>query len=166
MNQKLASAIIVGILLCAQCVVAAEGVIVNRILIEKKAHLLTLFSGGAKIKSYKVSLGRGGLGRKLRKGDKLTPEGKYRIDRRNLNSAYHKALHISYPNKEDIARATAQGVEPGGDIMIHGIRNGLGWLGPIHRLFDWTLGCVALTNWEIEELWKLVPDGTEVEILP
>lgn len=166
MNCKLTTFFILWSLLLTQTVAAPERAAVDRVLIEKKAHLLTLFTGGTKIKSYRVSLGRGGLGRKLREGDKLTPEGKYSIDRRNPNSAYHKALHISYPNKEDLARAAAQGVAPGGDIMIHGIRNGLGWLGPIHRLFDWTLGCVALTNGEIEELWELVPNGTEVEIIP
>ncbi len=106
------------------------------------------------------------LGRKERRGDRKTPEGTYRIDARNSSSGFHKALHVSYPNASDSARAKQQGVDPGGNIMIHGLQNGLGWVGRLHRLVDWTDGCIAVTDREIEEIWSLVPTGTEVEIRP
>lgn len=138
----------------------------DRVLILKKEHKLMLLSGGAVIRTYSVAIGKGGLSPKQRKGDHKTPEGLYKIDRRKENSSFHRALHISYPNEADIERASKLGVEPGGDIMIHGIANGLGWIGSLHRLIDWTDGCVAVTDAEIDEVWSLVPDGTPVEIRP
>ena len=116
------------------------------------------------IKSYRVSLGRNPLGPKQQEGDKRTPEGLYRIDKRNEKSGFHRALHVSYPESRDFAAAAARGVSPGGDIMIHGLHNGLGWMGKLHRLVDWTAGCIAVTDPEIEEIWAAVPDGTPVEI--
>jgi murein L,D-transpeptidase YafK len=95
-----------------------------------------------------------------------TPEGVYTIDYRNPNSAYHLALHISYPSDEDNARAAERGMSAGFDIMIHGLPNGHGWIGPFHRRKDWTAGCIALTDEEIEELWRITPDGTTIEIRP
>jgi murein L,D-transpeptidase YafK len=138
----------------------------DRIVVDKSAHLLRLWHGGQVFKTYHVALGRAGLAPKARQGDDLVPEGQYRIDSRNAQSAYHLALHISYPNPADLARARKQGVPPGGDIMIHGLPNRFGWLGPAHRLHDWTRGCIAVTNEEIEEIWRLVPTGTPVEIRP
>lgn len=139
---------------------------VDSVLILKNAHQLELISAGKAIRSYKVALGQGGLAPKEREGDGRTPEGRYMIDRRNAASEYHLSLHISYPNDEDRRRAAKLGVPPGGDIMIHGLPNGKGWIGPAHRMYDWTLGCIAVTNQEIEEIWKLVPVGTPVEIRP
>jgi murein L,D-transpeptidase YafK len=139
---------------------------VDSILILKKDHLLELLSGGKVIRTYKVALGRGGLAPKQREGDARTPEGHYIIDFRNDRSGYDRALHISYPNAEDRKRAAQLGVAPGGAIMIHGIENGFGWMGSAHRLYDWTLGCVAVTDPEIDEIWNLVPVGTPVEIRP
>ncbi len=139
---------------------------VNQVLILKKDHKLLLLGGQTVIKVYAVAIGKGGLSPKQREGDHKTPEGFYTIDRRKENSRFHRALHISYPNESDSERARKLGVEPGGDIMIHGIANGLGWLGSLHRLIDWTDGCVAVTDAEIEEIWSLVPDGTPVEIRP
>jgi len=95
-----------------------------------------------------------------------TPQGNYKLDSRNEQSSYHLALHISYPSDEDNKRATARSVPAGSDIMIHGIRNGLGWIGAFHRWKDWTVGCIALTDEEIEELWRVTPDGTTIEIRP
>jgi len=138
----------------------------DSVLILKKDHLLELLKGGKVIRTYRVALGRGGLAAKEREGDELTPEGNYIIDSRNAASHYHKALHISYPNVEDRQRAAKLGVSPGGAIMIHGLPNGLGWMGPAHRAYDWTLGCVAVTDAEIDEIWDMVPDGTPVEIRP
>jgi murein L,D-transpeptidase YafK len=88
------------------------------------------------------------------------------IDSRNAESHYHRALHVSYPNADDRQRAARLGVSPGGAIMIHGLPNGMGLLGASHRLYDWTLGCVAVTDDEIDEIWSLVPVGTPVEIRP
>lgn len=138
----------------------------DSILILKKDHVLELLAGGRVIRTYKVALGSGGLARKDRQGDGRTPEGHYIIDSRNEHSAYHKALHVSYPNGEDRRRAASLGVSPGGDIMIHGLPNGKGWIGAAHRTVDWTLGCIAVTDAEIDEIWNMVPAGTPVEIRP
>ena len=118
------------------------------------------------LKQYRVSLGGSPVGAKTQEGDRKTPEGVYRIDYRKADSAFHRALHVSYPNYKDRARAAAAGVSPGGLIMIHGIRNGLGGLGRWHRLVDWTNGCIAVSDPEIEQIWAAVPDGTPVEIRP
>lgn len=121
----------------------------DKVLIEKKARRLSLLSKGHQIKVYKVSLGRNPDGPKEIEGDNKTPEGNYIIDSRNNKSRYHLSLHISYPGSKDIQRAKALGVSPGGNIMIHGIMNGFGWLGRFHRWIDWTKGCIAVTNSEI-----------------
>jgi murein L,D-transpeptidase YafK len=139
---------------------------VDSILILKKDHLLELISGGRVIRTYHVALGQGGLAPKQQEGDARTPEGHYVIDTRNAASHYHKALHVSYPNAEDRNRAAKMGVSPGGAIMIHGLPNGKGYIGSAHRLYDWTLGCIAVTNSEIDEIWTMAPVGTPVEIRP
>lgn len=138
----------------------------DSVLILKKDHVLQLLAGGKVIKTYNVALGQGGLAAKEREGDGRTPEGHYVIDSRNPDSHYHMALHVSYPNADDRKRAAKLGVAPGGAIMIHGLPKGQGWIGAAHRLHDWTLGCIAVTDSEIEEIWKLVPTGTPVEIRP
>jgi murein L,D-transpeptidase YafK len=142
------------------------GTAIDRILIEKSARRLFVFAGGKKLKEYRVALGRNPVGAKLEEGDMKTPEGTYKIDSRNPHSDYHLALHVSYPSDEDTARAAERGVNAGFDIMIHGIRNGGGWIGAFHRMHDWTAGCIALTDEEIEELWRVTPDGTPIEIRP
>ena len=121
---------------------------------------------GKVIKSYKVALGGNPVGPKTRQGDHKTPEGVYVLDSRNAHSQFHKSIHISYPNTHDLAAARARGVSPGGDIFVHGLPNGYGWVGPSHRLKDWTDGCIAVTNEEIEEIWNIVPNGTPIEIRP
>ena len=143
-----------------------QGTKVDRILVEKSARKLSVFAGDKKLKSYRVALGRSPIGAKQQEGDMKTPEGPYRIDSRNPQSDYHLALHVSYPSDEDTARAAERGVNAGFDIMIHGIQNGGGWIGAFHRLHDWTAGCIALTDEEIEELWRVTPDGTPIEIQP
>lgn len=139
---------------------------VDLIFIEKRARRLTLFRDGKPIRTYRVALGFEPVGKKTTEGDGRTPEGRYIIARRKPNSRYHRALHISYPNAEDRKQAAARGVSPGGDIMIHGLMNGMGRVGKAHLLRDWTLGCIALTNDEIDEVWRMAPDGTTVEIVP
>ena len=143
-----------------------EGVIADKVIVEKHARQMTLLAKGRVLKKYKISLGGNSKGPKVRAGDGKTPEGIYVIDSRNPRSRYHLSLHISYPNLSDSKRAKQLGVSPGGDIMIHGIRKGFGWLGPLHRLVNWTKGCIAVTNKEIEEIWHTVPNGTQVEIRP
>jgi len=139
---------------------------VDRILIEKNARRLMLISQGEVLKSYKIALGGNPIGPKERQGDNKTPEGTYVIDGRNKDSRFHLSLHISYPNERDKKRAKKLGVSPGGDIMIHGIKNGFSWVGDAHTAVDWTKGCVAVTDEGIEEISKLAPNGTIVEIRP
>ena len=127
---------------------------------------MTLYSKGQPIRTFYIALGRSPEGPKEKEGDNKTPEGIYVIDARNINSGYHKALQISYPNIKDIDRAKELGVSPGGKIMIHGIKNGFGWLGSFHRRRDWTQGCIAVTDDEIDEIWDQVAIGTTVEIKP
>lgn len=140
--------------------------IANRILVEKKAHRLTLFHDNTPVKTYEIALGQQPEGPKQFAGDNKTPEGRYIIDSHKKNSSYHRALHISYPSPKDVALAARQKRSPGGDIMIHGLPKGMGYLGPFHRLRDWTAGCIAVTNTEIEEIWRAIPDGTPIEIRP
>lgn len=144
---------------------SAAGV-ADRVLVEKKAHRLTLFRHDVPLKSYAIALGQQPEGPKRFAGDNKTPEGRYVIDSRKKNSAYHRSLHISYPRPEDVAFAVERKRSAGGDIMIHGLPNGQGYWGARHLLRDWTAGCIAVTNAEIEELWRAIPDGTPIEIRP
>jgi tetratricopeptide (TPR) repeat protein len=139
---------------------------IDKILIEKKERRLMLISKGEVLKSYKIALGGNPIGPKERQGDYRTPEGTYFIDSRNRDSRYHISLHISYPNERDKKRAKELGVSPGGDIMIHGIKNGFSRVGGFHTEVDWTKGCIAVTDAEIEEIEKLAPNGTIVEVRP
>jgi len=138
----------------------------DKVLIEKQARRLSLLAKGEVIKTYKIALGGNPVGPKERQGDNKTPEGTYRIDAKNGNSGFHLSLHISYPNEDDKKRAKKLGVSPGGDIMIHGIKNGFSQVGASHAETDWTEGCIAVTNQEMEEIYKFVPIGTIVEITP
>jgi murein L,D-transpeptidase YafK len=139
---------------------------VDRIVIEKSKRTLTLMNGTESLKKYKVALGGQPVGAKDRQGDHKTPEGIYSVDSKNPNSQFYKALHISYPNPADRANARKLGLSPGGDMEIHGLGSKWGWIGAKHRLTDWTDGCVAVTNEEIEEIYPLIKVGTTVEIRP
>jgi len=123
-------------------------------------------SGTHVLRVYKVALGRSPVGAKTRKGDHKTPEGQYFIDAKKANSRFYRALHISYPNQIDRERAQKSGQDPGGDVEIHGIENGLGWIGGLHRAVDWTDGCIAVTDAEMDEIWNSVAVETPVEIKP
>jgi murein L,D-transpeptidase YafK len=136
------------------------------VVVKKAARTLELFLGRELVRSYRVSLGRDPQGPKEREGDGRTPEGRYVLDYRKANSSFHRALHISYPSPTAAQAARALGASPGGLIMVHGIRNGLGAVGRLHTIIDWTNGCVAVTNREIEEIWRVVPDGTPIVIEP
>ena len=123
------------------------------------------------IRSYVMRLGFDPLGHKVQEGDGKTPEGRYTLDWRNPQSAFYKSLHISYPNQADKAKAAALGVSPGGDIMIHGSAttsqvNKLPSLMEYFPRNDWTWGCVAVKNTDMDEIWLLVDNGTPIEIFP
>ena len=134
------------------------------VIIDKSERTLVLYAAGKPVRTYsRLQLGDSPAGHKRFEGDERTPEGRYTIDTRNPASAYHLSLHISYPNADDRAYARSRGRSPGGEIFIHGQPN---WL-PAGRLpGDWTDGCIALANGEIEELWRLIPDGMPIEIRP
>ncbi len=132
----------------------------TRMVVHKSRRELLLLRGESVLRAYRVALGPNPSGPKAREGDGRTPEGRYVIDRRNPKSAYYLSLHISYPNEADRAQAAALAVAPGGDIMIHGVRPG------VRHPEDWTQGCIAVTNEEMDEIWNLVPDGTPIEIHP
>jgi murein L,D-transpeptidase YafK len=159
------AALMIGIL-AAGAVPQAQEAKADQVLVLKKERTLTLLARGQVIRTYKVALGGSPVGAKQQQGDRKTPEGHYVLDRRNPKSQFYKSIHISYPNETDRRRAEERGVAPGGDIMIHGLPNGYGALGASHRLHDWTDGCIAVTDSEIDEIWKLVPDGTPIEIQP
>lgn len=133
------------------------------VVVYKSSRKLVLFNQLQPLKSYRVGLGWSPNGDKQREGDGRTPEGTYYIDRRNAESRYHLSLGISYPNAMDMAEAAARGVRPGGDIFIHGAPKST-WT----KLFkkDWTAGCIAVSNREIEEIWSMVPNGTPIVIRP
>jgi murein L,D-transpeptidase YafK len=138
----------------------------DRLEVFKGKRTLELWDGSQRLKQYTISLGHNPVGPKTQEGDSRTPEGRYRIDYRNPDSRFHLALHISYPDSLALQRAKTLNVSPGGMIMVHGLRNGLGWIGKLHRLVDWTDGCIAVTDPEIEEIARALPDGALVNIHP
>jgi murein L,D-transpeptidase YafK len=137
---------------------------IDKIVVKKSERRMEVYSGGQLIKSYRISLGRKPKGDKEFEGDKRTPEGHYTINNKNPKSAYHKNLGVSYPNGGDIEDARKRNLNPGGNIKIHGIRNGFGFIGKFQRILDWTAGCIALTNDEIDELYERVDIGTPITI--
>jgi murein L,D-transpeptidase YafK len=164
LNRRIQLTIV--LILGLHCAAIAAPVQADKIVILKSAHSMTLLNGGKVLKTYKVALGSVPVGPKRVEGDHKTPEGDYLIDAKNAHSQFHLSLHISYPSAADQQRARSLGARPGGAIMIHGLARPFAYLGPLHRQTDWTDGCIAVTNAEIEEIWKLVPVGTRVEIRP
>ena len=170
LQPKISSAVL-SLLLALACVDAGWGKsdplpVADTVRVDKSERKLYLLRDGKPYKTYCISLGSQPMGDKVKAGDKRTPEGRYIIDYRNLKSRYHRALHISYPDAEDRREALARGVDPGGMIMIHGLPNKAqgdpeGYVG-----LDWTDGCIAVTNREMEEIYRFVPNGTIVEIRP
>ena len=133
------------------------------VLVDKSDRILVAYSDGKAIRAYRgIQFGDAPMGHKRFEGDERTPEGRYTIDRRNPQSSYYLSLGISYPNRSDRAFAASYGRSPGGDIFIHGQPNGLA--SDLRMRGDWTDGCIALANHEIEELWRLVPNGTPIVI--
>jgi murein L,D-transpeptidase YafK len=144
----------------------SKNFIADKIVVYKQLRAMKLLKGTDTVKSYRICLGSNPVGPKERQGDGRTPEGVYTIDWRKANSSYHRALHISYPGPKDRARAKKRGELPGGMIMIHGLPNGFVASDDERALPDWTDGCIAVTNSEIEELWRCIPDGTRIILLP
>ncbi|MCL1633991.1 L,D-transpeptidase family protein [Luteimonas sp. SX5] len=131
----------------------------DRIHVDKSERRMELLRDGRVIRRYRIRLGDVPVGPKHQQGDEKTPEGDYRISGRNPTSRFHLSLRVSYPDEADRKQARARGVDPGGDIMIHGGNTAL-------YPFDWTDGCIAVTDKEIEEIWSLVPTGTPIRIDP
>lgn len=143
-----------------------SGLKADKVVVLKRERRLLLLHQGRVVRAYRIALGRNPEGPKVRDGDGRTPEGRYVLDWRNEHSRFHRSIHISYPNAADRARARRLGVRPGGDIMIHGLPGRLANLGPAHARRDWTEGCIAVTNREIDEIWSVIEDGTVIEIHP
>jgi murein L,D-transpeptidase YafK len=139
---------------------------ITRIVVLKKERRLLVYANDQLLKSYAISLGENPVGHKAFEGDERTPEGKYFIDGKNPRSSFYKNLGVSYPNDADKIHAKKIGLNPGGQIKIHGLRNGFGWIGKFHRFFNWTNGCIALTNEEVEEIYQATQVGTTIEIKP
>jgi murein L,D-transpeptidase YafK len=138
----------------------------DAVLVVKSEKRLYLMNKGEKIASFRVTFGENPKGHKQMRGDERTPEGHYVLDYKNPNSKFHKSIHISYPNARDREVTRLLGVDPGGDIMIHGQTNGWGWASPIVQFFPWTDGCIALTNTSMDRVWDAVTPGTPIEIRP
>lgn len=136
----------------------------DKVVVLKSYRTLLLMKGDEVLKRYIVQLGADPVGSKVRQGDNKTPEGNYVLDRHSASSLYHRSIHISYPNADDVARARKLGVSPGGELYIHGLPND--FRGHSEGLGDWTEGCIAVTNAEMDEIWRAVADGTPIEIKP
>jgi murein L,D-transpeptidase YafK len=161
--------LVAGVVLFTSCsLVLAQNasLSVDRVVVYKGARKLVLLSQEKEMRSYKIALGGEPVGPKTRQGDHRTPEGLYILDSRNPNSQFYKAFHISYPSAQDVAAAKKLGISPGGDIMLHGLPKEYAWVGKAHTLHDWTDGCVAVTDEEMDDIWKLVRVGTPIEIKP
>lgn len=138
----------------------------DRAVVEKSKHKLTAYAGKQVLASFRIAIGREPIGPKTCKGDFRTPEGHYKIIGQNPVSNFYRSLRLNYPNANDIANAKKIGCDPGGDIVIHGLQNGYDWVGRTHCSVDWTSGCIAVTNQEMDYLWRILPVGTPVEIRP
>ncbi|MBW2443517.1 MAG: L,D-transpeptidase family protein [Deltaproteobacteria bacterium] len=138
----------------------------DEVLVIKSEKRLYLMNEGEAFASYHVAFGSNPKGHKQEQGDGRTPEGRYILDFKNAGSAYFKSIHISYPNAKDRIEARKRGVDPGGDIMIHGQKNGYGPLSILVQRFNWTNGCIALSDRDMEQVWMAIDPGTPIEIRP
>jgi murein L,D-transpeptidase YafK len=148
--------------------IVASGALVqaDKVVVIKSKRIMMLMRDSDILKVYRVALGKQPNGRKIKSGDQKTPEGTYVLDSRKSDSKFYRAIHISYPNESDMLKAKRLGCSPGGAIMIHGLPKKLEDIGKAHRLWDWTDGCIAVSNSEMEEIWEFVPDGIPIEIKP
>jgi murein L,D-transpeptidase YafK len=140
--------------------------VVDRVVVHKGERRLMLMHGGNIVRSYHVQLGLNPVGQKERSGDFRTPEGSYRLERRNARSEYFLSIKVSYPNEVDLKRARAHHWDTGGSIMIHGLPNYLKHEPDYYQNHDWTDGCIAVSNGDMTEIWMLIPDDVPIDILP
>ena len=140
--------------------------VANRIVVHKAERRLELLRGNEVLRSYKVALGLNPTGHKERAGDFRTPEGSYRLTRRNARSDYFLSIQVSYPSPDDIKKAKKNGWEPGGSIMIHGLPNSLKRDPSYYQTRDWTDGCIAVSNADMVEIWLLTQNNIPIDILP
>ena len=155
--------VIAGVFIASPLLAQEKADLVHVVKSERRLYLM---KDGKEIDSFRATFGANPKGHKQRQGDERTPEGRYTLTHKNLNSSFYKSVHISYPNAQDREKARTMGVNPGGDIMIHGQKNGVEWLTPLSQLFNWTDGCVALTNSDMDRVWDSVDPGTPIEIDP
>jgi murein L,D-transpeptidase YafK len=150
----------------ARVAATEQAITADRVLVVKNERKLYLLRAGRVFAAYWIALGEDPIGPKTARGDGRTPEGIYLIDERTMETAFHRSLHISYPNAADLARAGGLGVSPGGGIAIHGLPAGWEPTGPGRPMLDWTNGCIAVSNHDLDEIWERVPVGTPIEIVP
>ena len=143
----------------------STNVIIDKVFVDKSERLLKLLSGDKVVQTYHIALGDSPAGHKRQEGDERTPTGNYKLDYKNEKSSYYRSIHVSYPNAADKAQAKKRGVSPGGDIMIHGQKNGFGHLAAITQKRDWTDGCIAVTNDEMDEIMAVYKAGMAIEIV-
>ena len=141
----------------------STNVIIDKVFVDKSERLLKLLSGDKVVQTYHIALGDSPAGHKRQEGDERTPTGNYKLDYKNKKSSYYRSIHVSYPNAADKAQARKRGVSPGGDIMIHGQKNGFGHLAAITQKRDWTDGCIAVTNDEMDEIMAVYKAGMAIE---
>ncbi len=141
-------------------------IIADSIVVEKEKRTLTLYQTGIAVRTYRIALGGQPVGDKVKRGDGRTPEGLYRVDYKNDQSKYHLSLHISYPDAAHLQQAKKMGVSPGGDIMVHGLPPVYKSVGAAQADVDWTEGCIAVTDAEIDEIFTAVPKGAPIQIKP
>ena len=140
--------------------------LIDYVIVEKSRNKMYLLKNNNIVRGYNIALGQNPIGHKVQEGDHRTPEGRYMLTYKNAQSSFYKSIRIDYPNEADKARAVARGVSPGGDIVIHGMPNEVGdYRGPI-KPRNWTQGCIAVRNYEMEQIWRLVDSNTPIEIRP
>lgn len=154
----------VALLLLSTLAFSAEKA--DRVVVVKSEGKLYLYKVNQVLASYSVVFGANPKGHKQQQGDERTPEGRYFLDYKKADSAFHKAIRISYPNAKDIESARKRGVDPGGSVMVHGQKNGFAWASFIARYFNWTNGCIALANADMDAVWEAVDAGTPIDIKP
>jgi murein L,D-transpeptidase YafK len=159
--------LLLALVVAAPCLAAnAPKGKIDLVVVEKAKRVMTLYVKKKPFKTYRIALGGNPVGHKEQEGDSRTPEGRYVIDAKNPKSSFHLSLHISYPDRRDRAAARRKGVSPGGAIMIHGTPEYMSSLRAAGIFSDWTAGCIAVTNAEIEEIYRIVPTGTPIVIKP
>lgn len=164
--RLLNKSLIIVLLLILQTVNGESAQKADAVLVIKSENRLYLMNKGERFASFPVTFGAEPTGHKQVQGDERTPEGHYILDYKNPNSDFYKSIHISYPNARDRENARRLGVNPGGNIMIHGQANGWEWAAPLVQLFSWTNGCIAMSNRDMDRVWSAIDPGTPIEIRP